>query len=545
MTENPAGLAVEAASVTDRGLSEKRPQNEDSMLCDPARRIFAVADGVGGAQAGEVASQTAIEVLTEAFTNHGEGEDAEDLMEIAIQRANDSIYKLSREQPKFAMMATTIVALHLEGLSATVGHVGDSRLYRMTPDGQLKRETDDHSLVEEEVRAGRMTPEQALNHPGRNVISRALGAEAAVEVDLRTFEVDDGTIFLLCSDGITRHIPDEELSALLRSAGSLEETCAEMKRLCYERGAEDNLTAVLVRVGGDAKRRANPADDEVTLIRERAPASRAARASSDADDAADSATLSDSPSDADPSPTQEGAFLRRPFDGAVASSSETSIKSAPTSNVRAEERGKKSGGLAVPVALVLVLGAAALAFYVGMMYERKGPSLASGNTANDSRGGGVAASVPTPAPSSAAFPTPAAASGGQAVFESRRAAVDLSPASEIERMKAQAAGGDPLTAEDPELLYLYGRALLLVDRQQDAVRAFDLAIQKAGDNMTARNGELKIDALLAKVAAQVRGGDPTAANAAAREMDGVIRPQQSPQQTGADANMQPTPGVTP
>jgi protein phosphatase len=529
MTENPAGLAVEAASVTDRGLSEKRPQNEDSMLCDPARRIFAVADGVGGAQAGEVASQTAIEVLTEAFTNHGVGEDAEDLMEIAIQRANDSIYKLSREQPKFAMMATTVVALHLEGLRATVGHVGDSRLYRMTPDGRLSRETDDHSLVEEEVRAGRMTPEQALNHPGRNVISRALGAEASVEVDLRTFEVENGTLFLLCSDGITRHIPDEELSALLRSAGELEETCAEMKRLCYERGAEDNLTAVLVRVGGDPSRRANPADDEVTLIRERAAGPRTALASSDAD----------------PAKAEGGTHLRRPFDGgdtvartveraAAASPEETSVKATPTSNVRADEGGKKSGALAVPFALVLILGAAALAFYVGMMYERKGTGLASGSAANDARP--AAAAQPTPAATS----TPAAATQ-QAMFESRRAAVDASPASEIEVMKAQ-TGGQPLTSDNPESLYLYGRALLLLDRPKEAAEAFDLAIQKAGDNMTARNGELKIDALLAKVAAQVRGGDSPAAAQSARALDGVVRPQQTQQQpAGADGSAQPTP----
>lgn len=530
MTENPAGIAVEAASVTDRGLSEKRPQNEDSMLCDPARRIFAVADGVGGAQAGEVASQTAIEVLTEAFTNHGAGEDAEDLMEIAIQRANDSIYKLSREQPKFAMMATTIVALHLEGLRATVGHVGDSRLYRMTPGGQLRRETDDHSLVEEEVRAGRMTPEQALSHPGRNVISRALGAEASVEVDLRTFDVENGTVFLLCSDGITRHIPDEELSALLRTATDLEETCAEMKRLCYERGAEDNLTAVLVRVGGDPALHKTVSDEEPTIIRER-PNARTARASSEASGDAAASSGDDS------ARTHDGTFLRRPFNGDAAATSETSVVAAPTSNVRADERRKKSGSLAIPVSLVLVLGAAALAFYVGMMYERKGPRLASGNAANNARG--TAAAEPTPAATTASSPSPAPANS-QAVFESRRAAVDLSPASEIERMKAQ-AGGDPMTTDDPELLYLYGRALLLVDRQQDAVRAFDLAIQKAGDNMTARNGELKIDALLAKVAAHVRNGDSAAANNSAKELDGVIRPQQ----TGAEGNTQPTPGVTP
>ena len=546
MTDNSAAPAVvEAASVTDRGLSEKRPQNEDSMLCDPARRIFAVADGVGGAQAGEVASQTAIEVLTEAFTEHGSGEDAEDLMEIAIQRANDSIYRLSREQPKFAMMATTIVALHLDDLRATVGHVGDSRLYRMTPDGQLRRETDDHSLVEEEVRAGRMTPEQALNHPGRNVISRALGAESAVEVDLRSFEVEGGTLFLLCSDGITRHIPDEELSALLRSTTDLEETCAEMKRLCYERGAEDNLTAVLVRVGGDSTaRRASAADDEVTVIRERGVDARSARASSEA-----SAASASSDADDEGARTQVSApFLRRPFDDASkssdarasvarASSSETSHEGAPSSNVRAEGGKRKSRSLAVPVSLLLVVGAAALAFYVGMRYERNGGSLASIGATNNA--GRVVASSPTAAPT-----TTPASQAPESLFEGRRAAVDASPTSEIDRMNAE-TGGHPLTYDNPESLYLYGRALLLLDRHKEAVEAFDLAIQKANGDMTSRNGELKIDALLAKVAAQVRGGDPAAAGEAARALDQVIRPQQPSPQTQGEANVAPSPGVTP
>jgi protein phosphatase len=536
MTENPTALALEAASVTDRGLSEKRPENEDSMLCDAGRRIFAVADGVGGAQAGEVASQTAIEVLTEAFTNHGSGEDAEDLMEIAIQRANDSIYRLSREQPKFAMMATTIVALHLDGLRATVGHVGDSRLYRMTPDGQLRRETDDHSLVEEEVRAGRMTPEQALNHPGRNVISRALGAESSVEVDLRTFEVEAGTLFLLCSDGITRHIPDEELSTLLRSAGDLEETCAEMKRLCYERGAEDNLTAVLVRVGGDPGLHATVTDEEATIIRER-PAGRSAGASPDAERAA-------APEDSGlAGEVATAPLLRRPFDDARtaaparAANSGTSDEAAPSSNVRAAEGKRRSGAIAIPVTLLLLAGAAALAFYVGMMYERKGAGLISGNNSNEAPRGVALSPSPSPPPSPAAAST-------QAVFESRRAAVDLSPASEIDRMNAQ-TGGQPLSSDDPEFLYLYGRAMLLTDRQQAAVAAFDRAIQKADENTTAHNGELKIDALLAKVAAQARSGDPAAAGEAARQLDGVIRPQQQQQPSPAEAGAQPTPGTTP
>ena len=164
MSESTQQPVIETASVSDRGLNEKRPHNEDSFLLDVERRIFAVADGVGGANAGEVASQTAVEVLDEAFRHQKPGEDIEDLMEIAIQRANSSIHQMSREQKDLASMATTIVALHLDGRHATVGHVGDSRLYRLSPDGKLHRETEDHSVVEEEVRAGRMTAEQAAHH---------------------------------------------------------------------------------------------------------------------------------------------------------------------------------------------------------------------------------------------------------------------------------------------------------------------------------------------------------------------------------------------
>ncbi len=201
-------LSIKSSAVTDRGLNKKRPLNEDSFLADSERGIFAVADGVGGAEAGEVASQTAIEVLDEAFRHHTADADIEDLMELAIQRANASIHQMAQDSAKFSMMATTIVGLHIEGNIATIGHVGDSRLYRLTPEGQLVRETEDHSVVEEEVRAGRMTAEQAANHPSKNVISRAIGAETGVDVDMKVIEIEDGTEFLLCTDGITRHIPD-------------------------------------------------------------------------------------------------------------------------------------------------------------------------------------------------------------------------------------------------------------------------------------------------------------------------------------------------
>ena len=250
---------IVSASVSDRGLSEKRPENEDSFLEIKDSGIYAVADGVGGAQAGDVASQMAMEIVGEAFINMKSTGDAEDTMKIGIERANEAIFQMSNELPQLSTMATTIVALHLNGNIATIGHVGDSRLYRVDSNGTLFRETQDHSVVEEEVRAGRMTPEQAAHHPSRNIISRALGAEPTVEVDLKTIMIDPNTTFLICSDGITRHITDDEINALLFSANQPTDICRRMKEICYERGAEDNLTAVIVRVLEAA---ANvPADD--------------------------------------------------------------------------------------------------------------------------------------------------------------------------------------------------------------------------------------------------------------------------------------------
>ncbi len=250
MTEN--NFEMYSAAVSDRGLSEKRPQNEDSFLEMKNLGLFAVADGVGGAQAGDVASQMAMEILGEAFVNLRENGDAEEMMRIAIERANSAIYQMSNDLPQLSTMATTVVALHLSGNIATIGHVGDSRLYRLDGKGSLYRETQDHSVVEEEVRAGRMTAAQAANHPSRNVISRALGAESAVEVDMKTIMFEPNASFLLCSDGITRHINDFEIRELLITGSTPVEICQKMKEICYSRGAEDNLTAVIIKVVGAA-----------------------------------------------------------------------------------------------------------------------------------------------------------------------------------------------------------------------------------------------------------------------------------------------------
>jgi protein phosphatase len=257
-----------SASISDRGLSDKRPQNEDSFAELPQYGVFAVADGVGGANAGDFASQMAMELLSEAVANRKNDSDAEELFQMAISHANRSIHQTAIDLPQLSSMATTIVALHLKGNIATLAHVGDSRIYRITPEGQLFRETNDHSVVEEEVRAGRLTPEEALYHPSRNIISRALGAEENVEIDIKTLMVEPNTTFLLCSDGITRHIPDDELQSIFSTGAEPRLLCEQLKELCFSRGAEDNLTAIIVRTFAEGVEEIEDFDSTVPVMEE-------------------------------------------------------------------------------------------------------------------------------------------------------------------------------------------------------------------------------------------------------------------------------------
>lgn len=466
MSEETKPLEVQSAALTDRGLNERRPLNEDSFLHDPERSIFAVADGVGGAEAGEVASSTAIEVLDEAFRHQTDGADIEDLMELAIQRANASIHQMAQEHAKFSMMATTIVALHIKGDVATFGHVGDSRLYRLTPDGQLHRETEDHSIVEEEVRAGRMTPEQAANHPSKNVISRALGAEQGVEVDMKVMEVEDGTEFLLCTDGITRHISDNELRQLMVVSKSLDELCSELKRRCYERGAEDNLTVIAVRVGEQLHAGERSADLEPTITPESTPvyAVQSGNGSSRADTAFLPASRIAFPGPAEqtaPAPT----MVREPI------------------NV-AEPKANGSGAgrvFAVLIALVLI-GAA---FYAGARYKERIPFLAT-KTPQQTQ---TVAPVITPAPEEPFVK-----------FEKARRQVDQDPRAwlknDIGKELVASSIQNPLDSPNPEFLYLYGRANLLTGNTDEAGKAFDAAIAKADSNPSPANATIKKESVL-------------------------------------------------
>lgn len=494
-----------AAAVTDRGLSEKRPLNEDSFLADVARGIFAVADGVGGAQSGEVASHTAIEALDEAFRHHAAEEDMEDLMEIAIQRANASIHQMSREQTKLSMMATTIVALHLDGRQATIGHVGDSRLYRLTPQGQLLRETDDHSVVEEEVRAGRMTAEQAAHHPNRNLISRALGSEPAVEVDMKQLEIEEGTTFLLCSDGITGHIPDVEIQALLTSEADLDQACAEMKRRCYERGAQDNLTAVLVRVGesvGQARviKFADDEDRTITVPRpavgDTAAAATFGEANSTSQHSAPASiniliedTSSVAESTAAPSPTN-GSELKR---GEVVAA--------------ARRRRRTFAGFGAATLLLIVGGAAALAFWGGMLYGQRGTPQAA-----------VSDAAPMPSVVPATFEE----TGNE--FDHKLSEVDRAPAPMATRMAAS-INNQPLSSSDPEFLYLYGRASMLSGNHPEATEAFKRAADLLKDpNLAGNKASLGIEARVWEAAAALKSNNRLAVLGALKELDGIIKP---------------------
>lgn len=456
---------LKVASVSDRGLNDKRPLNEDSFLCDHERGIFAVADGVGGAEAGEVASQTAVDVLDEAFRHRlHDGEDIEDLMELAIQRANSSIHQMATEHPRFAMMATTVVALHVEGLRATFGHVGDSRLYRLTPEGQLLRETEDHSIVEEEVRAGRMTPEQAANHPSKNVISRALGAESSVEVDMKTIEIEDGTSFLLCTDGITRHISDSELRDLLVSGRPVDQVCADMKQRCYERGAEDNLTAVIIQVG-------TPNFAALAAAERTVDAHLPGLAATAPDNRVEPQTVLTPPS-------------RIAFPGPAAEPMQVVSARVPENTSSGGRGVRRFFGFIFIVALV------AAAFYAGLRYHEIRQAI-TGNLA-------------TPQ----ATPTPDA----RASFESKRAAVDANPQQWL--AENVTAGSKPLDSKDPEFLYLYGRALMLTGAHKDAGDAFNLAIA----NLRAEHkGSLPLNAeiKLAQAAAALKQTSATSPPAAA------------------------------
>jgi PPM family protein phosphatase len=244
---------VEHAGRTDVG--RQRSANEDDFVLAPP--FFAVADGMGGAKAGEVASAMA----TEGFEGERDsGEPAEAQLARILREANKRIYELAVADESHRGMGTTLTAAKVTDDEISLGHVGDSRAYRMR-DGELEQLTKDHSLVAELERSGQITAEAAEHHPQRSIITRALGPEPDVEVDTYTLAGREEDLFLLCSDGLTSMISDEEIGSILRSAESLDAAADALVRAANQSGGKDNITVVLFRVGA-ADADGVPGEDE-------------------------------------------------------------------------------------------------------------------------------------------------------------------------------------------------------------------------------------------------------------------------------------------
>ena len=226
---------------TDTG--RQRRGNEDAFYARSP--LFAVADGMGGAQAGEVASHLAVEVLEQGLPE-GAGS-IEERLRARVTEANERIMASAQADHARTGMGTTLTVAYVGEDDLTVAHVGDSRLYRLR-DGAFERLTDDHSLVEELVRQGKLTPEEADEHPQRSIITRALGAEEGVEADSRTWPGRHGDVYLICSDGLTSMIPEARVAEVLAAAPSLAVAGRSLIDAANDAGGRDNITVVLFRL---------------------------------------------------------------------------------------------------------------------------------------------------------------------------------------------------------------------------------------------------------------------------------------------------------
>jgi len=221
-----------------------------------------VADGMGGAQAGEVASRIAVESFQLGLHDGSRPE-----LELATlaHDANARIHELSHANAEQAGMGTTLTAIYVGEEEVAIAHVGDSRAYCLRA-GQLLRLTDDHSLVDELIRQGRLTPEEAVEHPQRSVITRALGPEAVVDVDTRSFRARPGDVYLLCSDGLTTMIGEEQIAAVLLAHPQLRDAGEGLIAAANEAGGRDNITVVLIRLEEVQAQRAPSLGDHTTMV---------------------------------------------------------------------------------------------------------------------------------------------------------------------------------------------------------------------------------------------------------------------------------------
>jgi serine/threonine protein phosphatase PrpC len=259
---------VEEAGLTDVG--RQRHTNEDRYY--EAAPLFAVADGMGGARAGEVASQLAVDEFAEQAESGGSPEEK---LAAIVRAANRKIYDLSQSDESHAGMGTTVTAALVSDTEVSLGHVGDSRAYRFRDD-ELERLTQDHSLVEELMRMGKLSPKDAESDPRRSIITRALGPEPDVEVETCTYPAKDGDVYLLCSDGLTGMLPEERVAEILRGRSSLEQAARALVDDANARGGKDNITVLLFKLGEEVKEGTDVESDTLSGSEDPEPAAPAA-----------------------------------------------------------------------------------------------------------------------------------------------------------------------------------------------------------------------------------------------------------------------------
>jgi protein phosphatase len=250
-------LRARAVGLSDVGMM--RSHNEDCFDIDPQSQMFVVADGMGGHSHGEIASRIAVEAIrdfvrstadqdkTWPFVYDARLQRHSNRLKAAIRIAHDKVLRAIRQDGSLHGMGTTVVGILVQDGIAAVAHVGDSRAYRLR-DGRLELLTQDHTWVNEQVVAGYLSEEQARSHPLKNVVTRALGGDSEVAVDVREWEIQTGDLFLLCSDGLTTMLGDAEIVELLRSQSDLDLACRTLVRSANARGGFDNVTVLLARV---------------------------------------------------------------------------------------------------------------------------------------------------------------------------------------------------------------------------------------------------------------------------------------------------------
>jgi serine/threonine protein phosphatase PrpC len=236
---------LEAAGLTDVG--QVRTSNEDAFGYCVEEGVFALCDGMGGAAAGEVASRIAVDTLINQLCAADSHENRRKVLEEAIASANQIVHARAEREAALHGMGTTLVAVAIGGDRALVGHVGDSRCY-LYRRGELSRLTHDHSLVDEQVRLGQLTQDEADHSPLRNVITRAIGTQTSVSADIAELALEPDDILLLCSDGLTKELSDDRIEAMLADDGDLDGLCGRLIDAAKAAGGHDNVTAVLAKV---------------------------------------------------------------------------------------------------------------------------------------------------------------------------------------------------------------------------------------------------------------------------------------------------------